>query len=154
MIRSVRTIARVSLEAGLVAGVTMMPFGAALRALGYQVNVYGELMVRALLGSAPMLAQLVLHVVVSITLAIPFVLFARWRGGANHIPGAVYGLLAWAAMNATLLPLLFERSTGWALGFRVVWPSLLVHLVYGASLGAVTARRMSRVRAVAEHRAS
>ena len=76
MIRSPRTIARVSIEGGLVAGIAMMPFGAVLRALGYQVNVYGELMVRALLGSAPMLAQLVFHVVVSITLAIPFVVSA------------------------------------------------------------------------------
>ena len=154
MIRSPRTIARVSIEGGLVAGIAMMPFGAVLRALGYQVNVYGELMVRALLGSAPMLAQLVFHVVVSITLASPFVLFARWRGGANHVPGAIYGVLSWAALNATLLPLLFERPTGWALGFEVIWPSLLVHVVYGMTLGAMTARRMSRVGARTEHRAS
>jgi len=141
MNRSARAIARMAVEGGLVAGIAMMPFGAVLRALGHQVNVYGELMVRAFLGSAPMPAQLVFHVVVSITLAIPFVAFARWRGGMSLVAGAIYGVLSWAALNATLLPLWFERPTGWALGLEMIWPSLLVHLVYGVSLGAVTGHR-------------
>lgn len=140
MKRPVRWIARMAVVGGLVAGIAMMPFGAVLRALGHQVNVYGELMVRSVLGSTPMLAQLVFHVAVSITLAIPFVLFARWRGGASVVAGGIYGVLSWAVLNATLLPLWFDRTTGWALGFEVIWPSLLVHLVYGVSLGVVMAR--------------
>lgn len=140
MNRSARDIARMSVKGGLVAGIAMMPFGAVLRALGHQVNVYGELMVRSVLGHTPMLAQLVFHIAVSITLAIPFVLVARWRGSASVVAGGLYGMLSWAMLNATLLPLWFERPTGWALGFGVTWPSVLVHVVYGVVLGVVLAR--------------
>ena len=133
-------VARTSLRAGLVAGAAMMPVGMALRALGYQVNVYGELVLRTLLGSAPMLAQLVLHAVVSVTLGAPFVVLARWRGLPRLVAGASYGVLSWALLNATLLPLWFGRPTGWALRVGAVWPSLLVHLVFGVVLAATTCR--------------
>lgn len=87
-----------------------------------------------------MVAQLVFHGLVSISLAIPFVAFARWRGGARLAAGALYGGSSWAVLNATLLPLWFGRPTGWSLGFAAIWPSLVVHLVYGVVLAAVTSR--------------
>ena len=135
-----QAVALTSLRAGLWAGAAMMPFGMAFRRLGYPVNVYGELVVRAVLGSAPLAAQLVVHAVVSVTLGAPFVTFARWRGLARVIAGATYGVVSWAVLNATLLPLWFGRPTGWVLGFGAVWPSLVVHVVFGTALAAVTPR--------------
>lgn len=133
-----RDVARTSIRAGLWAGAAMMPFGIVLRTLGHQVNVYGELAVRSVLGSAPMFAQLAFHALVSISLAVPFVALARSRGAAGLAAGAFYGVLSWAALNATLLPLWFGRPTGWALGIAEIWPSLVIHVVYGVVLGAVS----------------
>lgn len=140
MRRSSRVIARTArtaIRAGLFAGVSMTPFGVALRALGQPVNVYGELVVRSVLGSAPMLALLVFHAIVSIGLAVPFVaLVSRRRRVAL---GAGYGIAAWAVLNATLLPLWFGRPTAWTLGFGEVWASLVVHVVYGIVLAVASA---------------
>lgn len=126
---------RASLVAGLVAGAAMMPVGAVLRATGHAVNVYGELLTRSLLGSTPFIALFALHAVVSVTLAVPFVAVTRCRGGAGPALGAAYGVASWALLNATLLPLWYGRPTGWELGLVAVWPSLLVHLIYGVTLG-------------------
>lgn len=128
-----------AIRAGLLAGAAMMPFGISLRAFGHPVNVYGELVVRSVLGSAPIMAMLVLHAAVSIALAVPFVSFAPRRRLVLH--GAAYGAASWAIVNATILPLWFGRPTAWALGLSAVWPSLLVHIVYGVVLGVATARR-------------
>lgn len=140
MRRSRRAIARTAIRAGLLAGVAMMPFGVVLRALGQPVNVYGELVVRSVLGSAPMLAQLVFHAIVSIGLAVPFVAIAPCR--RRVALGAGYGIASWAVLNATVLPLWFGRPTAWALGFDEIWASLVVHVVYGVVLAAASAAPM------------
>jgi len=134
-----RAVARTSLIAGLVAGAAMMPIGLALRATGRAVNVYGELLVRSILGAAPPAAIAALHVVISIALAIPFV----WASTHRRIGpgwGLGYGVAAWAVVNATALPWWFSRPTAWELGPGVAWPSLVVHAVYGVVLGAVAER--------------
>lgn len=134
-----RAIARRCLVAGLVAGAAMVPFGMALRAAGRPVNVYGELLVRALLGSAPPVALAALHVAVSVSLAAPFVL-ASERRRLGPAWGVGYGVASWALVNATVLPLWFSRPTAWSLGPAAAWPSLLVHAVYGLVLGLWVAR--------------
>lgn len=133
-------LVRASVVAGLVAGAAMVPVGAVLRATGHAVNVYGELLTRSLLGSTPFIALFALHAVISVALAVPFVAVTRCRGGAGPALGAAYGVASWAVLNATLLPLWYGRPTAWALGFAAVWPGLLVHLIYGITLGLVARR--------------
>ena len=135
-----RTVARTSLIAGLVAGAAMVPVGLALRASGRAVNVYGELLVRSILGAAPPAALAALHLVVSVTLAVPFVLASRNRR-LGPLWGLGYGIASWAVVNATVLPLWFSRPTAWELGFDAAWPSLVVHAVYGSVLGLCVAVR-------------
>lgn len=134
-----RVVVHRSLIAGLVAGAAMVPIGVALRAAGRPVNVYGELLVRAVLGSAPPVALAALHIAVSVSLAAPFVLVTH-RRRLHPAWGLAYGVASWALVNATVLPLWFSRPTAWSLGLGAAWPSLLVHAVYGAVLGFWVAR--------------
>lgn len=135
-----RSVARTASRAGVLAGVAMIPPGLVLRATGQSVNVYGEFAVRAAFGRSPPGAMLLFHLVVSVALATPFVALVR-SGSRGLVAGTLYGALAWALLNGTLLPILFARPTAWQGGFAPVWGSIAVHLIYGAVLG-VAAQRL------------
>jgi hypothetical protein len=47
----------------------------------------------------------------------------------------------YVVLNAWALPLAFGDPAPWRLGFDVVYPSLVVHLVYGAVLGWLATKR-------------
>ncbi len=136
--RRIRILGRTILLAGLAAGFAMIPLGLALRASGQSVNVYGEMALRALVGRSPPGAMLLFHLAVSVALAVPFVALVGSRPRAGLIAGLLYGALAWALVNGTLLPLVFARPTAWQVGLAPVWGSLAVHLLYGAVLGTAT----------------
>lgn len=123
---------RSAVVAGAAGGAAMIPVGVGLELGGHGVNVYGELVVKTVLGGAPGWALLLEHVLVSLTLAVPLVLALDRRG---RVPapavGILYGAGAWLVINSLLLPALFSRSIPWTVGWEAVWPSLTVHLVYG-----------------------
>jgi len=126
------------LLAGTVGGVAMIPVGMLIRhAAGGTVNVYGELVVERLLGHVARWALFVEHMLVSWVLAIPLVLLAARLDRGIVAAGLAYGVAIWLVVNALALPWLFGRPTPWALGWPAIWPSLVVHAVYG--LAAATA---------------
>jgi uncharacterized membrane protein YagU involved in acid resistance len=136
----VSMVARCSVAAGTLGGLAMIPPGLLLKAAGYSVNVYGELLLRVVLGRVLPGAMVVQHLAVSVSMAVPFVAFAAGRPGRHLLPlGAAYGTLAWLLVNSCALPIAFGRPTPWALGFDAIWPSLLGHVVYGLALGTVVA---------------
>jgi hypothetical protein len=55
--------------------------------------------------------------------------------------GALYGAGFYVAMNSLALPIYFGDPTPWELGAATVYPSLGVHLVYGAVVGLVAWRK-------------
>lgn len=61
-------------------------------------------------------------------------------------PGCdTYGALYYVAVNSLALPLYFGDPLPWILGWAVVLPSLLVHVVFGVSVAcAVAALRRKR----------
>lgn len=126
----------------------MVPLGVGLElGGGHDVNVYGELTVEAVLGTAPGWALLLEHLLISLTLAVPLVFALNRRG---HVPaaaiGVLYGAGAWLVLNSLLLPALFSRPTSWAPGWEAIWPSLVLHLVYGGVGAAVLTRLEPRLR--------
>lgn len=136
----IAALVRRAVIAGLIAGAAMVPIGVALRQTGHAVNVYGELLVSAVLGRPTPLALGLLHGIVSVSLAAPFVVLTAGRQRPSIVLGALYGGASWAVLNATILPWLFGRLTTWSTGVTAAWPSILVHVVYGAVLGAAVAR--------------
>lgn len=131
--------------AGIAGGAAMIPFGLVLRrAFGYSLNVYGELLVRTILGRVPPWALAVEHLLVSWGMALPLVALLAWkRRGSPLLLGPLYGATLWLVVNSLLLPVAFGRPTPWRLGGSSIWPSLTVHVVYGA-IAAVVARRIGR----------
>jgi uncharacterized membrane protein YagU involved in acid resistance len=53
------------------------------------------------------------------------------------LAGAVYGAAFYAAVNSFALPFVFGDPTPWRLGFATVYPSLVIHLVYGLAIALV-----------------
>jgi hypothetical protein len=131
-------VIRGAILGGAIGGLAMVPLGLVLtRWLDRPVNVYGELVVQAILGRRAFWALIVQHVLISWVLAIPLVLLAPRRGRARFLAlGVAYGAVVWVAVNSLALPILFGRPTPWQTGWAAIWPSLTVHLVYGLATAA------------------
>jgi uncharacterized membrane protein YagU involved in acid resistance len=115
----------------------MVPFAAVFQRLGLRVNEYGRKTLGLLVGdvSPPIhyLLTFIQHLAISWVVAVPLLLLlARFPQKQNRILlGLAYGAVFYVAMNSLALPLAFGDPTPWRLGFVVVYPSLLIHLVYG-----------------------
>jgi len=142
---SFAVLLRETLRSGAIAAIAMIPFGLAFRLLGLRINEYGLKVLEALFGPlAPvprvglMLAE---HFLISWGACVPLLLaLAALRGKVPAlVTGAVYGAGFYVVMNSLALPWWFGDLTPWQVGWAVVLPSLVVHLVYGMSI-AVTSR--------------
>lgn len=131
-----------ALRAGVLAGLAMIPAAAVFRARGLRVNEYGRKTLELLVGQdvAPPL-QFALtfgqHLVISVLAALPLLMaFERIaRRPTRVVIGIAYGAVFYVVMNSLALPLAFGDPTPWALGLETVYPSLTIHLIYGAVLG-------------------
>lgn len=134
-------IVREALRAGTLAGIAMIPAAAVFRARGLRVNEYGRKTLELLVGEvAPPFDGLLTfaqHLVISWIAALPL-LAALGRCSdrrARLLVGTAYGAGFYVVMNSFALPIAFGDPSPWALGFETVYPSLTIHLIYGAVLG-------------------
>lgn len=134
-----------ALRSGTIASIVMMPFGFLFKALGLRVGHYGPKLGEFLFGLQPepwmqvlLVAQ---HLLIGWLSAVPLLLFWRWAPprSPSLADGLLYGALYYLTVNALALPAIFGDAFPWQLGWSYVYPSLVVHLVFGLSLG-VTAR--------------
>ena len=134
------------LRSGTIAGLAMIPFGAVFQANGLRVNEYGRKTLALLVGEQPLpllyLLAFVQHIVISWFAAVPLLLLLGRTGSQSRAPvGALYGAAFYVAVNSISLPLAFGDPTPWSLGLSSVYPSLVVHLVFGITV-ALTARQV------------
>lgn len=131
------TLLREALRTGTVAGLAMIPFAAVFQRLGLRVNEYGrktlELFVRDVSAPVQYLLTFVQHLAISWVVAVPLLMLL---GGLSRkrdrlLVGLAYGAAFYVAANSLALPFAFGDPTPWRLGFAVVYPSLLIYLVYG-----------------------
>lgn len=128
--------------AGLAGGSV---FGAAMARLGTLPTI------GALVGSESSVAGFVVHLVISVVVGALFGVLVRHQSagaGETVFWGLAYGMFWWYLGALTLLPLLRGEELGWtAAGARDAFPSLVGHLLYGATAGLVLAflRRAGRV---------
>ena len=134
-----------ALRSGTIASLVMMPVGFFFKWIGLRVGHYGPKLGEGLFGVQPepwmqalLLAQ---HLVIGWLSAVPVLLFWLWRAPRviHLVDGLVFGALYYGAINALALPWLFGDPFPWQLGLASIYPSLVVHLVFGFSI-AVTAR--------------
>lgn len=138
-------IAGRSVAAGALGGISMVPVGLVLNATGFQVNKYGELLLEKVLGQFLYSAMAIEHFAISIAMAVPLVALLTLRRQRHPILlGLGYGAAIWFVVNSLALPIAFGQSTPWQLGVNALWPSLLVHVVYGLVVAAVATRDIRR----------
>jgi len=142
--------AREGLRSGSFAALAMIPFGLVFFALGLRVNEYGMAVIQTFFGDLPAGVRFLLfaveHFLISWTVAFPLLCAFLWLRG--RLPalwlGIAYGLAFYVVMNSLLLPLLFGDPTPWQLGFEVIYPSLIVHVVYGVVIWWASQRFVQR----------
>ena len=140
-----RQIVVEALRSGTIASIVMMPFGLFFKWAGLRVGHYGPKLGEFLFGVQPeplmQVLLLIQHLVIGWLSAVPLLLFWLWRSPREIrlADGLVYGAMYYVLVNAFALPLVFGDPFPWQLGWAYVYPSLIVHLVFGLSL-AVTAR--------------
>jgi uncharacterized membrane protein YagU involved in acid resistance len=74
------------------------------------------------------------------------------RINARHRPilaGAAYGALYCVAVNSLALPIFFGDPTPWQPGAATLLPSLIGHVVFGASIGLTSKRFVCAARQTA-----
>lgn len=149
--------ARTVAVAGLVGALAMVPVGLALSAMGFEVNRYGELLAEQLTGSRRPAVLFALHLVIGVVSAVPLAVVAAVLHPLRVIMlvgGGVYGAAYWLGVNALALPLVYRRPFPWIEGVASVWPSLLVHVVYGLAAALVLAQAVIPDGAGPRHRGS
>jgi uncharacterized membrane protein YagU involved in acid resistance len=133
-----------SIRSGTIASLVMMPPGFLFKALGLRVGHYGPKLGEVLFGEPSPLLLFAQHLVIGWLSAIPLLLLLGVAQAMSPVlVGAAYGVAYYVLINSLALPLVFGDSTPWAMGFDYIYPSLVVHIVYGASIG-FTARGFAR----------
>ncbi len=136
-------LVREALRSGTVACLAMIPFAAMFRALGLRVNEYGRKTLELLVGQVTVplhyLLTLMQHLVISWMAAVPLLVLLGSIADrrVRLLIGAVYGAAFYAAVNSLALPFVFGDPTPWELGFDTIYPSLVVHIVYGLCVALV-----------------
>lgn len=131
-----------TLRSGTIASLVMMPFGFIFKLLDLRVGHYGPKLAALVFGESTWAVLLVQHLVIGWVSTLPLLLLlVRFKSvDAPVALGAAYGLAYYVVVNSLALPLLFGDPTPWQSGLNVIYPSLLVHVVFGVCIG-LTSRR-------------
>jgi uncharacterized membrane protein YagU involved in acid resistance len=131
-----------TLRSGTIASLVMMPFGLLFQYFGLRVGHYGPQLAALLFGHTSISIQFTQHLVLGWLSALPLllILLRLHRYSAPVTIGALYGVAYYVLINSLALPFCFGDPTPWQLGFSYIFPSLTIHLVFGASIG-FTARK-------------
>ena len=131
-----------TLISGTIASLVMMPFGFLFKLFDLRVGHYGPKLAALLFGAEPSQFLLFLqHLVIGwiSTLPLLIILVRLHTLNAPVTIGAIYGFIYYVAVNSLALPLFFGDLTPWQIGLNTIYPSVVVHLVFGVSIG-LTAR--------------
>lgn len=131
-----------SVRSGTIASLAMMPVGFLFKLLDLRVGHYGPKFAALLFDQPTQFVQFLQHLVLGWISALPLlvVLVRLHRLDAPLAIGAAYGVAYYVLVNSLALPLFFGDVTPWQLGFSSIYPSLLVHVVFGASIGLAAKR--------------
>ena len=134
-----------TLRSGVIAALVMMPFGLFFKKMGLRMNEYGPKTIQLIFGDLQPGPQITFgiieHFLISWMVAVPLLLVLLWtfKRISALLVGSLYGIVFYVIMNSLALPWFFGDPTPWQLGFETIYPSLLVHTIYGLSV-ALTSR--------------
>lgn len=129
-------LAKESLRSGTIASLVMMAPGFLFKAMGSRVGHYGPKLGELLFGESSPMLLFAQHLVIGWLSAVPLLLlFSFTQATSLILVGATYGIAYYVLVNSLALPLIFGDPMPWQLGLEFILPSLIVHIVYGASIG-------------------
>jgi len=133
---NLRSVTIESLVAGTVGAIAMMPAGFLFTELGMRVGHYGPKFAALYLSAPGELALFVQHMVLGWISAIPLVLTPLHSVSYSTLIlwGTVYGTFYYVVVNSLAMPLYFGDELPWNLGWSVVYPSLVVHIIFGVAV--------------------
>lgn len=135
-----RDLVREGVRSGSIAAVAMVPFGLLFLWSGLRINEYGPRVVLTFAGDLPAGVRFALvvlqHFLIGWGAAVPLiaVLLAARGKIPLRVAGALYGAGFYLIVNALALPWAFGDQPPWRLGAGAWFPSLTVHVVYGAAV--------------------
>ena len=131
-----------SIRSGTIASIVIMPVGFISKYLGLRIGHYGPKLAELLFGSTAQAVVMAQHLVIGWLSATPLLVALVLIGNRASpvLIGAIYGMGYYLVINSLALPLLFGDLTPWQLGFSYIYPSLIGHILFGASIG-FTARK-------------
>ena len=128
------------LAAGLVATIVLSIIMVIKAQAGLLPAFNAIQMIAGILG-APLIAGWIGHFAIGVVLwgVLFALLYPMLPGGNGMGKGLVFGVLAWLAMMIIFMPVAGAGFFGLAIGLPVVVATLVLHLIYGAVLGATYA---------------
>lgn len=131
-----------SIRSGTIASLVIMPLSPLFKAAGLRIGHYGPMFAALFFDNPQPWLLFAQHLVIGWGSALPLlVMLAKTSAGRQPLlAGAAYGAGYYAAVNSLALPIYFGDTLPWQLGTATVLPSLVGHILYGASLGMTSKR--------------
>lgn len=131
-----QALARESAISGVVGAIAMMPAGFVFRALEMRVGHYGPKFAALYLENPGPAALFIQHLVLGWISALPLCVLPLHRIPLLTvlIIGSLYGVVYYGAINSLALPIYFGDPLPWSFGPAVIFPSLMVHIIFGAAV--------------------
>ncbi len=123
--------------AGLVATVALSVLMVMKHALGLMPELDPIGMITHMLGMSTPLVGWVMHFMIGIVWGIAFALTSRMFPGAFWLKGMLFSVVPWLIMMIVMMPMAGAGFFGLDLGMAAPVMTLMLHLVFGAVLGAV-----------------
>ncbi|MEQ1682737.1 MAG: hypothetical protein ABL916_03745 [Burkholderiaceae bacterium] len=137
-----------SVRSGTIASLVIVPLSPLFKAMGLRIGHYGPKFAALFVDDPQPWLLFVQHLLIGWVSALPLLLILM-RTGAGRWPirtGAAYGAAYYVVVNSLALPIFFGDLTPWQMGWSTVYPSLIGHIVFGASLGLTSRRWVSAAR--------
>ena len=136
------SLVKETIISGTIASLVMMPFGLIFQYFGQRVGHYSPQLAKLLFEQPTLPIHLAQHFVIGwlSTLPLLLILLRFHRHFSTIAMGSMYGIAYYVMINSLALPLYFGDITPWQLGFSFIYPSLTIHIIFGASIG-FTARK-------------
>ncbi len=131
------SIIKQTIWSGTIAALVMIPPGILFKYFDLHIGNYGPKFGAFLFGEINPLMLFIQHIIISCLSAVPLIILFT-KTNCKRMPiltGIIYGVIYYLVVNSLLLPIFFKDQTPWELGFNFIYPSLVIHIIYGASVG-------------------
>jgi uncharacterized membrane protein YagU involved in acid resistance len=135
-----------SIRSGTIAALAIVPLSPLFKAAGLRIGHYGPKFAALFFDDPQPWLLFVQHLVIGWVSAFPLLVILTLTGAGKRPiwTGAGYGAAYYVVVNSLALPIYFGDTLPWQLGLATVLPSLVGHIIFGASIG-WTARRFLAV---------